>query len=579
MSDDIKKFLTKKYPYIFDEDTQPEDIDSLEKILKQVEDYYQSIISCMPGNIYWSDKNANAIGCNKNVLNFMNLRSIEEFRGLSFEKTAEHTTWSAEAVNSFKRDSLEVIESGKAKINIEEPPIPDQRGNSIIFLTTRAPLFNSHNKIIGMIGVSIDITERKNMEIRLKKAKLAAEIANHSRSDFIANMSHDIKTPLAGIIGMADMLINQQTDAATVNYLEDILSAGQQLMEFFDNCLEIAKSEDENAVFMNENFNLKLLINEIVNLFQPAIIHKGLKLYVYFDDKIPDYLLGSRRSLLRILINLVGNAVKFTEAGSISIGVKLGAKSTNKKIIALITIKDTGIGIPKDKHAHIFERFTRLSQANKGTNTGSGLGLYLVKKYLESMQGEIHLSSIENEGSQFMIAVPLEISLLAPIEHEAADAFTPIPSISYSKPEINKTTEFPKNTPHKSIKVLLVEDNLIAQTVVKSILTSLDCEVDTATNGKDAVDLFDAGKYQIIFTDLGLPDIYGYNIINYFKKIEEGTFHRTPIIILTAHITDEIKKECIEIGADEILHKPLLSEKAKYILEKYVLSVNSKIIV
>lgn len=571
MFDTVTTFLTTNYSYIFDEDTQLSDVDSLEKIMKLVENYYQSIISCMPGNVYWSDRNANAIGCNKNVLNFMKLDTIEDFKGLSFEETAKITGWSASAATAFKQDSLEVIKSGKAKINIEEPPIPDQHGNSIIFLTTRAPLFNLNNKAIGMIGVSIDITERKNMEIALKNATANAEMARHAQSAFIANMSHDIKTPLAGIIGMADILATQLTNETNISHARDIIAAGQQLMVFFDNCLEMVKIEDKDAVPLTENFNLKLLIQEITQLFQPTMTHKGLELFVYFDDQLPDYVLGNRSALFRILMNLVGNATKFTATGSITIGVKLGKKSTPRKIIALITIKDTGIGIPKEKHAHIFERFTQLStQSSRDLNSGSGLGLYLVKKYLDSMQGEIHLSSTEGQGSQFIIAVPLEISLLAPTEHKIDNAF-PTTQINFKKVEPAKLS---KPIPTKITKVLLIEDNFIAQAVVKSMLTSLHCEVDIANNGKEAVELFDAGKYQLIFTDLELPDIYGYSIINYFRKVEEGSIYRAPIIILTAHITNEIRKECEEMGADEILHKPLINQKAKSILEHYVYPAN-----
>ncbi len=545
-------------------------MDAYKKITHQFENI-EKIIEYMPGNIYWFDRNCLGIGCNNNVLDLFKFKSVDEFKGLTFTKMGELAGWSPEATESFKNDTLTVIATGHARINIEEPAIPGRDDNSIYYLTSRVPFYDNNGTVAGMVGVSIDITERKKTEVALKEAKLAAETANRARSEFIANMSHDIKTPLAGIIGMADVLANQLTDETGISHVRDIIAAGQQLMVFFDNCLEIAKSEDEGATLLIENFNLRLLIQEIINLFQPAVSHKGLQLFVYFDDKLPDYVLGSRSGLFRILMNLVGNAAKFTETGSITIGVKLGAKSTGKKIIALITIKDTGIGIPKDKHAHIFERFTRLTtQSNKGLNTGSGLGLYLVKKYLDNMQGEIHLSSTVNQGSQFIIAVPLEISLLAPAEHEIDNALPLANKIEFKKAEPVKLSKPSKFIPTQTTKVLLIEDNFIAQTVVKSILTSLHCEVDIANNGKEAVELFDAGKYQLIFTDLGLPDIYGYSIITYFRKIEEGSIYRAPIIILTAHITDEIRKECAEIGTDAVLHKPLMSEKAKEILEHYV---------
>lgn len=529
----------------------------------------------MPGNIYWFDKNCLGIGCNKNVLTLFNFKSADEFKGLTFEKMGELAGWSPDAIKSFKEDTLKVIRTGEARINIEDPPIPGPNGNTTYFLTSRVPFYDSYGQLAGMVGVSIDITERKKTEAALKEAKLTAETNNRARSEFIANMSHDIKTPLAGIIGLADVLANRLSDTHDAEFAREIIEAGQQLMMFFDNCLEIAKSEDKGATLLIENFNLRSLINEIIHLFQPALNHKNLKLFLYFEDKLPEYVLGSRSGLFRVLMNLVGNAVKFTETGSITIGVKLGARSTTKKIIALITIKDTGIGIPKEKHAHIFERFTRLTHSNKGLNSGSGLGLYLVKKYLDNMQGEIHLSSTENQGSQFIVAVPLEISLLAPAEHEIDNALPLSNKIDIKKAEPAKLPEIKSPTIRPLTKVLLIEDNFIAQTVVKSMLTTLNCEVDIANNGKEAIDLFEAGKYHLVFTDLGLPDIYGYSIISYFRKIEEGSAHRVPIIILTAHITEEIRQECTEIGTDEVLHKPLMSEKAKAILEKYVYPVEA----
>ncbi len=533
----------------------------------------EKIIEYMPGNIYWFDKNCLGIGCNNNVLALFNFKSVNEFTGLTFEKMGELAKWSPEATASFKKDTLEVISTGQAKINIEEPPIPGSHSDSVYYLTHRVPFYDNQGEIAGMVGVSIDITERKKTEAALKKAKEEAEIAKQVQSDFIANMSHDIKTPLAGIIGMADVLASRLTDENDIGFIRDIIVAGQQLMIFFDNCLEVAKSEARSSLPLTESFNLKTLIQEIGNLFQAAMTNKGLKFIVYFDDQLQGNMLGSRSGLFRVLMNLVGNAIKFTETGSITIDAKLGATSTSNKTIVLITVKDTGIGIPKDKHAHIFERFTRLTQSNKGLSAGSGLGLYLVKKYVDAMQAEIHLSSVENQGSQFVIAVPLEISSLPPTEHEMEKTFPLVNQINIRKNIAAKTTL--ANPMSITARILLIEDNFIAQTVARSILTSLHCQVDIASTGKEAMDLFEAGKYQLVFTDLGLPDIDGYGLVRYFRKIEEGSSYQTPIIILTAHITKEIRKECTDIGINEVLHKPLMSEKAKILLERYATTARS----
>ncbi len=371
----------------------------------------EKIIEYMPGNIYWFDRNGLGLGCNNNVLIMFKFKSVDEFKGLSFEQMGEIAGWSPEATASFKKDTLEVIETGEARINVEEPPIPDGYGNLTFFLTTRVPFYDNHGNVAGMVGVSIDITERKKMEEKLREATLIAETARRAQAEFIANMSHDIKTPLTGIIGIADLLARRLTEEENIYLAQKIMYAGEQLTTFFDHCLEVAKLENNAASSLIKHFNLKALVQEIVDLFQPAAIHKGLKFSVNRDNKLPEYLSGNYATLLRVLINLVGNAIKFTEKGSITIDVKSGDKSIDEKTFVLFSIKDTGMGIPEDKQAYIFERFTRLTKADKGSNVGSGLGLYLVKKYVENMQGEIHLYSKENQGSEFIIAVPLEISL------------------------------------------------------------------------------------------------------------------------------------------------------------------------
>jgi signal transduction histidine kinase/CheY-like chemotaxis protein len=568
VSDNVKDILTKNYPYIFDENIEPSDIDSIEKITKLIENYYQSIISCMPGNIYWCDKNANGVGCNQNVLDLISMRSIEDFKGLSFEETAVIAGWSPAAVASFKEDSLEVIKSGKAKANIEEPPIPDQDGNDVIFLTTRAPLFNLHKNVIGMVGVSIDITKRKRAEAALIEAKLIAENADRSKTEFIGNMSHDIKTPLSGIIGMADLLVNRLAHEENAGFARAIKSAGQQLMIFFDNCLEIAKSESTDITLTKEHFRLRVIIQEIVDLFQPAIKNKGLELNIYYDDRLPEYLLGSRTGIFRTLMNLIGNAVKFTENGHISLSVQVGEQSTDRMVIAKFVVSDTGIGIPHDKHTQIFERFVRLTPSNKGVYSGSGLGLYLVKKMLTAMGGEIHVASEENKGSHFTVAIPLEIPLLSPNECPVDySMFDPSTSLHHKQNLADKAL-LSNNLSSK--KILLIEDNPMAQIIAKSILIPFQYDVDLADSGKNAIELFEKGKYHLVFMDIGLPDLSGYDITSHLRRIEEGSSFRVPIIALTAHVTEEIKRLCTASGIDQVTSKPLTHEQTKSILDTYL---------
>jgi len=545
-------------------------INSIQELVELIDNYYESIIGHMPGNVYWFDKDSVGVGCNKNVLEMFGFKSVAEFRGLTFEQMGQVKAagWTSEATVSFKQDTLEVISSGIAKLNIEEPPIEDRDGSLIYYLTSRVPLCDKDGVVIGMVGTSIDITERKRMEIALKEAKLKAEQANKARSEFIANMSHDIKTPLAGIVGAADLLLSRISNEEDKKSAKNILFAGQQLMLFFDNCLEIAKSDDIGANLSTEQFDIRLLIEDIAHLFRPAVENKKLKLYLYFDEKLPDYVIGSRAGLYRVLMNLVGNAVKFTHTGSITLSVTRGEKSTSRKIIAKFTVADTGIGIPKNKHAQIFERFVKLTPSDTGLSTGSGLGLYLVQLYMSLMSGEVHLISEENVGSQFIIAVPLNISLLTPLEY-THNHLLPQYSISLSNQPYSK----PKRERLRStVYVLLIEDTEIAQRIGEFVLTSLGCHVDIAHTGEEAIRLFKLKTYDLIFMDLGLSDMTGRTITEHFRIIEKESIRaRDPalIIALSANMTKEIKQLCLDSGMDDVLSKPLLTEQAKSILDYY----------
>ncbi|PJD94004.1 MAG: hypothetical protein CK423_06690, partial [Legionella sp.] len=163
--------------------------------IEQIINYYETLLLCMPGNVYWLDNNGIAVGCNKNVLDMFGLTSIEQFKGLSFEDMAKIANWSDKTTQSFKQDTLDVIKTGVAKTQIEEPPINHSNGKLIYFLTHRVPLIDKNNRVLGVVGISVDITERKILEMQIKKAKEAAEAANLAKTEFIANMSHDIRTP------------------------------------------------------------------------------------------------------------------------------------------------------------------------------------------------------------------------------------------------------------------------------------------------------------------------------------------------------------------------------------------------
>lgn len=577
---DIVGLLTTQYNHILDK--QHTDNIPLEKIIDRIINYHRDIISCMPGNVYWIDKHGIMAGCNKNVLDMFNFKSHNQFKGLSFEDMAKVNGWTPEATQSFKQDTLEVVKTGKPLLNIEEPPIPDHSGNIIYFLTSRVPLFNQTNEVIGVVGVSVDITERKKMEADLREAKIKAENASRAKTEFLANISHDVRTPLSGMIGMAELLQFTAKDKQTLEFSKDLLNAGQKAMEFVDNCFELSNLEFADAVLVSEEFELKNILDDIAALMQPTIKAKSLIFKVLYDEQIPPVLYGSRSGVYRILLNLVGNAVKFTNDGSVIVSVKLAKQIDSENVVIDFSVEDTGIGIsPQNQHI-IFDRFTRLSLSYEGKYEGSGIGLYIVDKFIKAMNGEIKVESELGKGSRFIFDLSFRVPQKNRMENNlkmdenmiSHDIF----NVGTSN-EVHGSMMHETKVPHavaNNLRVLSVEDNLIAQRVARELLVSNGYAVDQASSGKEALEYFEPGKYDLILIDIGLPDIDGCTITKLLRKMEQlaEVQHYATIVALTAHMPESVATKFACIGMDSILSKPLSQAKIEQITKK--LFANSK---
>jgi len=270
------------------------------------------------------------------------------------------------------------------------------------------PVYNKSGECCGVTGVAVDVTNEKLAEETLRIAKEKAEAANKMKTDFLANMSHDIKTPLAGIISAAEFLKLTLESGQPQELVSGIFDAANQLLQFFDNCFELSKIESGEIEYYNEPFSLQTLAKDIQHIFNPAARDKQLEFLVHCADNLPETLVGSRPHVFRVLLNLVGNAIKFTDKGHIKITVALDAQSAQDNPRAIITVEDSGIGIPKDKQQDIFKKLTRLQPSYEGLYEGSGIGLYLVDKFVSQMDGDITVNSQPGKGSQFRVSLPFK---------------------------------------------------------------------------------------------------------------------------------------------------------------------------
>ncbi|MGB6977552.1 MAG: PAS domain-containing protein [Gammaproteobacteria bacterium] len=530
--------------------------------IRNIEQHLNSVIESIAGNHWWKDLDGRYRGFNDALTKALGLESTIDILG----KTDYELLWTGGAAELVKHDK-EVIVSRRPLTYEEEVPVED--GKALTFLVTKVPLKDENNNIIGTIGTSIDITAQKNAQVQLRIAKEKAEEASQAKSDFIANVSHDLRTPLSGILGAAELLktrVSQNEQAIP----HQIVQASKVLLNLFDEIIEYIKLEENRPSLKTDQLGIKSIVNDIVNLLTPSANLKKLKLKVNLDASIPQYLIGDTSRIYRILLNLVSNAIKFTKKGFVAIHATL-AKEREKDIILKIVIEDSGIGIPSNKFDQIFTRFTRLTAAQQGAFKGAGLGLSIVKQFIEEMNGEIYVESELNKGSKFICVLSFKKSLL----NENVIQTEVKRSMSKSKTRRSKrvlntqahlslpTLLNTKHTPN----VLLIEDDLLAQTVTKYNVEAFNCSVDIANSGHQAIAMFKKKKYHLVLTDIGLPDINGYEVTEMIRKFETKTNGHVPIIAVTAYANTQDKQRCIQAGMDEVLTKPLMIEVVRDILE------------
>lgn len=533
----------------------------------------ENIISNMPGHVYWKDKKGVYRGCNDSQANSLGFKYGHEVIG----KTDFELPWGENIAAKFRENDKHIMQTGKTLI-IEEQSIVDGKNSTV--LSHKSPMKDENGEITGVLGISINISEQKKIERDLKTAKEAAEAANNAKTEFLENMRHDIRTPLSGIIGFAELIKSEAQNHNLTEYADNLTASSYALLDLMNEVLEAIRVNSGEIAIVKRKFSLENTLQHVINLHKAKAFSKRLDLQFSYDRNLPKYLLGDNIRIHRIANELVANALNFTDLGNVTLTAEL-AKATDSKIILKLTVQDSGIGIIPDKQEEIFYQFKRLTPSYKGIYKGAGLGLAIIKQFIDDLQAEIYVNSTPRKGSTFTCIIPLQASLLDDEEGVdntfSSNTFSSnnyIPSTNTIHPQKTTKEEASKSTYNH--KILVVEDNPIAQKIAQSLLKQTDCHVDLAENGHKGLELWKNNQYDLIFMDTGLPDIDGYEVTHHIRVQELANKNHIPIIALTAHAGEDNKQRCIEAGMNAVLTKPLTIKKCTDILGSFIASNKKK---
>ena len=528
---------------------------ALEQLVQQREtarELTEQILDQLPIPVFLKDRQGRFVRFNRQFQQFYQLTreqlmgaSIEHFTAPEWARVTEQedeTAWRTGLMVSSERRVTEV-----------DPPI-DLVVNRIV-ITSGGESY--------LLGFSIDVSEQRAARDAMQRAVESAQAASQAKSDFLANMSHEIRTPMNGILGMTELVLESDLDAEQRDDIGLVKASAGALLNIVNDILDFSKIEAGKLDLEEVSFDPRTLVHETLRSMALRAQQKGLDLACVIPPELPRFMKGDPGRLRQVLINLLGNAIKFTQQGSVTVTLTLGA-DVDERCDVEFAVTDTGIGIPLEKQQLIFEAFSQVDGSTTRQFGGTGLGLTICRRLVILMQGDLQVSSEPGKGSTFRFSVPLRHSAPQTLaESTLSERIDQAPVLALA------ARTAPQEATGNGLRILLAEDNPVNQRLALRLLEKMGHRITLVDNGVSALERVMQGGLDLVLMDVQMPELDGLSATRRIRQWEQANGGHVPIIAMTARAMQGDRERCLEAGMDDYLSKPIDSERLRQLVSRF----------
>ncbi|MFL5241269.1 MAG: ATP-binding protein [Gemmataceae bacterium] len=557
----------------YDDSVRP----NVEETLRQSEHMHRAMISALEEGVILQDMSGAIVTWNASAERILGL-SGDQLRGrTSFDPRWRAIHEDGSGFPSEEHPLTYTLRTGLPQSTVIMGVHRPDRSLVWLSINSRPLVHEGGNKPYAVVATFHDITRRKEIKEELRRAKETAEAASRAKSEFLANVSHEIRTPLNGIMGMTELILDTRLDAEQREYVGIIKSSSQSLLTVINDILDFSKIEAGKLDIQPVGFSLRENLEDMFKALTIRAEAKNLELLCRTSPDVPEALVGDVGRLRQVLLNLVGNAIKFTEQGHVVVNVEMVSKEAplpREKVgtgnppcsfaMFHFTVSDTGIGIPAAKQQIIFNAFEQADGSTTRKYGGTGLGLAISARLVALMGGKIWLDSTQGQGSQFHFTARFGITNEPA---EVVDRDAPVRTKHGSDGKANGKS---MNTPGSRLRILLGEDNAVNQEVTMRLLAKRGHEVVVAGTGEEALAALQVSTFDLALMDVQMPGIGGFETVARIRAAESGTGRRLPVVALTAHAMAGDRERCLEAGMDAYLPKPVQAADLFRLVEQLI---------